>query len=253
MKNVFLTPLLHQDPQEGAVFMYRIAIVDDEQQEIEKLQELVRGFFEELGEPISLSSYPDGMNLLRTYTANDILFLDIKMDVLDGLETAKLIRKLDGDVVIIFVTRMAQFAIQGYEVNALDFIVKPADRFSVNRVLTRALEQLRVRRGRKVILKTQEGLVTVSSGEVLYVEVFDHDLVYHTLQGDYRTRGTLSEAAESLGSNRFAAACRSHVVNLAFVKSVGQDTVTVGEEKIPLSRSCRKEFIRNFTKFVGEY
>lgn len=110
--------------------MLKVAVVDDEEDVALNTAEFIRRYGEENGREFEIKIYHDGMDIVSLSELPDIIFLDIEMKNLDGMRAAKEIRKRDENCVILFVTRMAQYAVEGYEVNALDFIVKPFTRQS---------------------------------------------------------------------------------------------------------------------------
>ena len=111
--------------------MVKIAIVEDERAYQEQFFAYVKKYEAESGERMEISIFSDGYEIVEKYNASyDIIFLDIQLVVMDGMETAKKIRKLDENVILIFITNMAQYAIQGYEVNALDYVLKPVSYFA---------------------------------------------------------------------------------------------------------------------------
>lgn len=114
--------------------MLRIAIAEDEPQCAQSLRGFIRQYAKENDLEADVTWFPDGLQLAENYAPRwDILFLDIQMAHLDGMETARLIRKQDPDVTMVFITNLARYAIQGYEVDAADYILKPLhyDRFRV--------------------------------------------------------------------------------------------------------------------------
>mgnify|MGYP000223073731 FL=1 len=161
-------------------------------------------------------------------------------------------RKINTDSVLIFVTHMAQLAIKGYEVDALDFIVKPADQGSINYVLDKAMKRLEGVSNAAFALKTSDGIVSLSTNDIIYVEVFDHNLVYHTTKGNYDIRGRLSDVMKRLDPKRFIMCNRSYVVNLRYVSNINNDFLVVDGTQISISKSHRKEILQHFSNFLGE-
>ena len=233
--------------------MCTIAIVDDEKEEIEKLSELIRRYFAENGGDCSISAFYDGEAFIKNYNhAYDIIFLDIDMKQMNGLKTAKMIRKTDEKTAIIFVTKMARYAINGYEVNALDFIVKPVDYFSFSLKMKKAMNYISSNRDKKILLRNGESDVLLSSSDILYVEVLNHYLIYHTKKGVYKIWGALYEVAEKLGDAGFALCNRCYLVNLSYVSSVIKNVVTIGDQELTISRYKKKEFLEKLASFLGE-
>ena len=111
--------------------MIRIALVEDEAEVRAQLQGYVQRHTRQYGTEFAVTEFADGMELLDDYRpVYDILFLDVEMKHLDGMETARRVRELDKDVIIVFITNMAQYAIGGYAVGALDYVLKPVPYFA---------------------------------------------------------------------------------------------------------------------------
>ena len=232
--------------------MIWIAIVDDEQSDSALLGARVEAYCKKNDIASQIRVFRDGFDFIRAIEHFDIVFMDIRMEKLDGLETARLLRKINKDACLIFVTNMAQFAIKGYEVDALDFIIKPVTMASITYVLDKAMRRLQESTNTTLSLKTSKGAVSISAGDITYVEVFDHNLVYHTTKGDYVVRGRLSDVREKLDETRFVLCNRSFVVNLRYVSNLGSDYLTIGETKISISKSHRKELLKRFSSFLGD-
>lgn len=232
--------------------MIWIAIVDDEQNDSALLSARVETYCQKNDIASQIRVFRDGFDFIRAIEHYDIVFMDIRMEKLDGLETARLLRKINKDACLIFVTNMAQFAIKGYEVDALDFIIKPVTMASITYVLDKAMRRLQESTNTTLSLKTSKGTVNISAGDITYVEVFDHNLVYHTTKGDYTVRGRLSDVREKLDPTRYVLCNRSFVVNLRYVSNLGSDYLTIGDTKISISKSHRKELMKRFSSFLGD-
>ncbi len=232
--------------------MLLVAIVDDDPRDSGLLRSLAEAYFKKNDISVVIHVFRDGLDFIRGTEHHDIVFMDIRMDKLDGLDAAHLMRKIDKDACLIFVTNMAQFAIKGYQVDALDFIVKPATMTSISYVLDKAMKRLGDSNATVLPLKTSEGTVSISSNDILYVEVFDHNLVYHTVKGSYNVRGRISDVSEKLDQRNFVLCNRSFVVNLRYVSNITADSLTVGDTLISISKSRRKELMQRFSSFLGD-
>ncbi len=232
--------------------MLLLAIVDDDRDEANALSALIAQYFAKHDRSYMFRTFHDPLDFIRSTENYDIVFMDIRMDKLDGIEVARIMRKINTNCMLIFVTHMAQLAIKGYEVDALDFIVKPADQYSINYVLDKAIARLDSTSATLIAIKTSEGIVSLSSGDITYVEVFDHNLVYHTTKGVYDARGRLSDVIRKLDPKRFIVCNRSFVVNMRYVSNISGDFLTVEGTQISISKSHRKEIMQRFSNFLGE-
>ena len=234
---------------------FKIAICDDEQNQIDYMASIVASWSAHAGHNCEIRTFASAEAFLFEYEedkAFDILLLDIEMKNMNGIELAKRIRKDHNRAEIIFITSHFEFVWEGYEVDALDFIVKPADQFSINYVLDKAINRLESTSSTLIAIKTSDGIVSLSSNDITYVEVFDHNLVYHTTKGVYDVRGRLSDVLKKLDPKRFIMCNRSFVVNLRYVQSACNDYLTIDGTKISVSKSHRKEIMQHFSNFLGE-
>ena len=133
--------------------MFKIAIVEDQEETRESLNRFVRQYAQEQGLQVEISLITDGAEIAEHYTPGfDIIFMDVEMPRLDGFGAAEAIRAVDADVVLVFVTNMAQYAIRGYEVDALDYVLKPVNYYQFCTKLSRAIQRVQRRRGVLVLL-----------------------------------------------------------------------------------------------------
>ncbi len=230
-----------------------IAVVDDDPKDASMLKECVETYCKTNHHAAMIHVFHDGLDLIRSTENHDIVFLDIQMGKLDGLETARFIRKINKETILVFVTNMAQFAIKGYEVDALDFILKPVSMASIDYVLDKAMKKLDGGSAKASFsLKTSDGTISLSANDITYVEVFDHNLVYHTTKGEYTVRGRLSDVSGKLSPDRFVMCNRSFIVNLRHVSNVTSDYLLIGDTRISVSKSHRKELMQRFSSFLGD-
>ena len=138
--------------------MFKIAIVEDQEETRESLNRFVRQYAQEQGLQVEISLITDGAEIAEHYTPGfDIIFMDVEMPRLDGFGAAEAIRAVDADVVLVFVTNMAQYAIRGYEVDALDYVLKPVNYYQFCTKLSRAIQRVQRRRGGQVMLQLAGG------------------------------------------------------------------------------------------------
>lgn len=230
----------------------RVAVIDDDQKFLDVQRTYIDRVAREDGFSCDVDTFTTGFSFADQYTAAyDIIFLDIDMPGMNGLETAKLIRGKDPRVCIIFVTNLAQYAIKGYEVNALDFVVKPVEYFTYADKLRKALRFCGGHREKELLLQQDEDTVRLLYSEIGYLEKEKNYLVYHTQMGIFRERGTIAEKEAAFEDNGFAKCNSGCLVNLRNVKRVGRDAVFVGDETLPVSRQQRKPFVDRFMGYLG--
>lgn len=232
--------------------MLGIAIVDDETEVRQSLSSMVARFSRENGVELVVSEYADGRDFLESGATEDIVLLDIEMDEVGGMETARRLRAAGVASEIIFVTNMAQYAIKGYEVSALDFVVKPVRYPTFAFKLARAVEVASRKRRSRITIPTRDGMRTLNTADITYVEVIRHKLIYHTMQGTFEVWDSLKNASAALEPFGFALCNACYLVNLDKVVGVSQDMVTVeGGDELKMSRGRKREFMDALTRPTG--
>lgn len=179
--------------------MLKIAVVEDQTEVRESLCQFIRQYAGEQGLQAEVEPFADGAVIAEGYQPGyDIIFLDVEMPRLGGFGAAERIRAVDPDVVLVFVTNMAQYAIKGYEVDALDYVLKPVSYGAFCTKLSRAIQRVQRRKGGQVALQLSGGgMQLLDTGDILYLETRNRMLYYHTATQEYAVRGSLAGAESS--------------------------------------------------------
>ena len=234
--------------------MWKAAVVEDEREAAERIAEYLGRFGEENGETFDGSYYGDAEAFLAGYDPEcDIVFMDIQLPDMSGMDAARALRAVDSEVTLVFVTSMVQYAVSGYEVSALDFIVKPVSYPNFAMKMKRVLRERRLRapRSDELSLSGEGGVRRVSVSSVKYIEVVGHHLIFHTFDGDADVCGALGEMEKTLAGKGFSRCNNCYLVNLRHVSEIRPASCIVGGEEVQISRRRRKAFMDDLTAYVG--
>lgn len=233
--------------------MIRIGIVDDDPASRELVRSHVSRYGVEHGVAFSVRTWDDGADLAETYVPDyDVLLLDVEMPGMDGFATARHVRGVDRDVLIVFITNMAQHAIQGYEVDALGYLVKPVPYAGLAQELARCVQRVRGARDESILLTTGGTTVRVAVADIEYVESARHRILVRTTSGAHTLTGTLKSFEAELGDKGFYRSNSCYLVNLRHVTTVHPTSCVMrGGDELQVSRSRRRGFLDALTDFVG--
>ena len=233
--------------------MIRIALVEDDAAYRQQLTEYLKRYEQESGESFHISVFTDGAEIAEDYKpVYDIILMDIEMRYMNGMTAAERIREQDMEAVIIFITNMSQYVMKGYTVDAMDYVLKPITYYAFSQRIDRALRRMKRRSKRFVAITNQGGMVKLDISQITYVEVQDHDLVYHTVKGSYTAKGTLSEAERVLRDKKFFRCNKAYLVNLEYVESVQNYDVQVGDTWLQVSRPKKKALMDALNDYINE-
>ncbi len=235
--------------------MIKIAIVEDEKKEQEKLASYFSQLEKETGYVYSLSFFSNGDTFLFDfiYGLYDLVLMDIELSTNEnGIRVSEKLRKVDTDVLLVFMTNLAQYAIEGYKVNAIDYIVKPISYFDFKSRLTSISLDINNRRKEKTLLQTDGRKIVVLLSDIYYVETVSHALIYHTKNGNFKTYGTLKNAQTDLEKAHFSMCNSCFLVNLEYVQSVDGFTVKVNGEDLAISHPRKKQFLQELSLYLGK-
>ena len=232
--------------------MYHIAIVEDEKDFSEKLQEYLIQYGKENEMEFEISVFHDGSEILEGYEPKyDIILLDIEMPKINGMDAAEQIREVDEDVVLMFITNMAAYAIRGYSVGALDFVMKPVNYYTFSMKMTRAMKRAKKKELKPILLNLPDGVKKLDAKQIYFVEVQNRMVYYHTEEGEIIVRGTLQSAEQMLDDYPFVRCNHWYIVNLMHVSEVKKNIVVVGGHELEISRRNRTAFLKSLTEYMG--
>lgn len=226
---------------------YRIAICDDEQNQIEYITSIVTSWSNHKGHSCEIRMFASAEAFLFEYEedkAYDILLLDVKMKNMNGIELAKRIRKDNNRAEIIFITSHFEFVGEGYEVDALHYLIKPISVEKLTQVLTKAAEKLSVEPP-SVVISCEGETVKLYESDILYVESFLHYIVIHTKDNEYKIKENIS-VFENKVSDVFYRIHRSYLVSLKYITRISRTSVNIGNTELPLSRGKYDNINRAF-------
>ena len=226
---------------------YRIAICDDEQNQIEYITSIVASWSAHEGHGCEIRTFASAEAFLFEYEedkAYDILLLDVEMKNMNGIELAKRIRKDNNRAEIIFITSHFEFVGEGYEVDALHYLIKPISLEKLTQVLTKATEKLSVE-PLSVVISSDGETVKLYESDILYVESFLHYIVIHTKDNEYKIKENIS-VFENKVSDVFYRIHRSYLVSLKYITRISRTSVNIGNTELPLSRGKYDNINRAF-------
>ena len=229
----------------------QIAIVEDDPKAASQLKKCIQHYAAKHQLTIDILLFNDGVQITSAYPDHlDVIYFDVQMPVMDGMTAAKKIRQHDPQVLIVFLTNYVQYAIDGYEVQAADFLLKPVTEFS----FSAHFDKLCARIGhhdRFVTVKHGDEIEKISLRDLYYIESAGHYLNYHTRDHVYKTIGSLKNADQELAADTFFRCNYGYLVNLALVTGVSNNTVHVGPFDLQISRSRKKDFMAALANYLG--
>jgi len=233
--------------------MIRIALVEDDDGYRNEFIGYLKKYEAESGQRFRITTFTDGDEIADAYKSDyDLILMDIAMRFMDGMTAAEKIRKYDSEVVIIFITNMPQYVMKGYAVDALDYVLKPVNYFAFTQRIERAIGRMAKRQRRYISVTVRGGIQKLDVSKILYVEVRDHDLIYHTSKDSILSRGTLADAEQILGDAGFFRCSKCYLVNLEFVDGVQGNDVIISGENIQVSRARKKDLLDALNNYMNE-
>ena len=233
--------------------VHRILIVEDEDEQAYVLRGYLARFSEESGEEFQITRMRSAVDLVEGDQRFDLILLDIDLPGMTGMDAARQLRERDNETQIIFVTNLAQYAVRGYEVDALDFMVKPVRYVDFMIRMEKALRMLARSEEKILFIATRDGAQVVSARDLVYADVLDHELAYHLSSGKVLTlRASLNKLQEELEGLSFVRVSKSCLVNVRHIRSiVGPEVTMTTGDVVYVSRSMRKAALTAIANYFG--
>ena len=230
-----------------------IAVVEDSADDLNNCLSLLDTYSKEKNVLFDIQTFESGdAFLMRFKSQYDFIILDINLSAMNGIDVARTIRTKDEEVVIMFATNLAKYATKGYEVDAVDFVLKPLTYASFYLRLERVMKRLNKKPDSFLVVPSDGGFSKINVAEVLYVEVISHDIIFHMSSGDkITTSGTLKKYEEKLKGLWFIRCNSCYLVNAHRIKRVEKlDIQLVNDEIIAISHPKKKSFMESFKKYI---
>lgn len=233
--------------------MIKIAVCDDEAYMMNDISDKIGLYLTSRNIHAQISRYCGGTELLKSHEEFDILLLDIQMEEIDGMETARLLRQGDFKGILIFITVLSEYVFDSFELQAFDYLLKPLDQQRLIRTLDRAFAYLNRQDSRSLFVHKGDGSLIIPFDDILYCEVINRKIYIHTLQNviDYYDK---LENIEKKLDRRFFKCHRSYLVNLKYVRSFKEGLIHLSnQEHIPVSRLRGQELAGAMLQYMKEW
>lgn len=224
-----------------------IAVVEDDLSAFGTIKAYCERYGKTDGVVLDVTRFADAETFLDGYRAAvySIVLMDIDLPGMSGLDAARRLRDKDDSVTLLFVTKMAQYAQKGYEVSALDFLIKPVGYADFCLKMKKAISVARVRESRAVLVPINNGFTRLSTDKIIFVEVMGHTIKYRLTDGEIEARGTLSSVEKTLSGNGFLRCNSCYIVNTRFIDSVRGYDLDIAGYTLKISHPRRKEFVKS--------
>lgn len=232
--------------------MLDIAICEDDIIQQERLEILLS----EIGlqESINLRKFDSGERLIKSYESGDrygIILLDMQLDQLNGIQTAGIIREYDKNCLIIIITSVMEYAVEGYSIDAYDFLMKPVEKEKFARVINKAVKELQVRMNKTYLIQTRDITKVIKLSEIQFIESNRNRVIIHTNKETYTSNESISSVVGKLGKDGFVRISRYYIANIYYVKEIGVKTLLlVSGEELKYSEKYRDNIKKEYLKFM---
>ncbi len=230
--------------------MYRFCIVDDDKNIRDELLSFLKQYSQEENLEISIDCFEDANKFLKQDDEYDLIFMDIEIGDLNGIDVVKSMREKKIDTIVIFISYLASYAVDGYSVDGFDFIVKPLNYYEFSLKMKRAMNNISKEKNVVFHVHSRGEIYKIESNKLKYVEVINHTIIFHMLDENITINSSLKEVKEKLAGADFALCNQCYLVNLNFVESINKNTVKVKDEELRISVPRRKEFENTFLEFL---
>lgn len=228
-----------------------IAICDDDKKLLKDFRRLIEIHMDLTGINYNITEFASGEELLDYKNIQNIhlLFLDIKMGAVDGIETAHRLRKAGEKMLIVFITAYPDFVFQGYEVQAFHYILKPYRESKIREILNRAISELEIRKGHTLLIHQRSGTLRIDTQKVTYFKSDRRSILAVSTEGIDSFYGKLSDVETEMPPC-YQRIHNRYLINLNYVSEIGSNYCICNDERLPVSRTYRHELAVAFAKVM---
>ncbi len=231
--------------------MLKIAVIEDAIEDYEKLKSCLDEIGKKNNLELSIVWHQKIASFFMTEDLSyDIVFFDVELPDGNGVEAGIKYRKMNSEVIIIFVTALAQYAIEGYEAQAMDYILKPIQPANFMLKMESVFNRAKLKWRKSITINNEGNVYKVPVSDIFYVEIQGHYISYHTASGVYSEYATLKDAEAKINESCFVRCNRCYLVNLTYVKSIRNDFVVVNQDELIISRPQKKAFLDAMNQFI---
>lgn len=234
--------------------MFRIAVVEDEERFTKQVQEYFGRYQQESKKNIKVTFFTDGEDFIEAFNCDyDMVLLDIQMKFLDGFSTAQILRERDTDITLIFITAVPQYAIRGYSVGALDYLLKPVSYFAFSQLISRALDKIEKRHEKQYFMYPIGGaLRKLDTDEIYYIECNDHTITFYMKNEQCAAFGRLQDIEKRLETfGKFYRCNKGCLINTDYVDGICNGSIIVCGTEIPMSRGKKAGLLQVLSQRIN--
>lgn len=233
--------------------MIRIAICEDEKEIQLLLEDCIDNILKNINKEYEIQKYSSGEELLEdNFKEIDILLLDIQMGQVNGMDTARKIRKVDNKMEIIFITSLIDYVQEGYEVRAYRYLLKPIELEELKKHVLTCIKEIEKNKNNYILIKNKSNTYKIYLNDIKYIEVQKKNISIHTIHKRIDIRYSLEKVEKDLNSDKFVKCHKSFIVNLCFIENLKSNSLILENgEEVPISRYRYKDVKLSFLKFLG--
>lgn len=230
-----------------------LAVVEDDDNAVVSLRQCLDKYSKAKNVKFNITRFSSAEQFLDRYESRyDIVIMDIILRSINGVEAAKLLRRIDPKVILIFVTNTSQYAIKGYEVDALDYILKPLNYHSFFIKMNKVLKLIQKPKTKSLSIRTRIGTQIIEISDIYYIDIIKHNMTIHLLNEKVSSYGILSEKEKELISYGFARCSACALVNLRYVEGLYRDNIKMKNgDMVHIGRSKKNSFLEQLNKFLS--
>lgn len=236
------------------MILINIAICEDEKKQQLKIKKMIENL--KLSETYELHTFSSGEELIDSYDNDQrfsIILLDMKMNELNGIQTAEIVRRYDKNCVIIIITSILKYAVDGYSIDAFDFILKPVDEVKFSRVILKAVKMVQSFMNQTYVIETREKTAVLKLSDILYLESNGRKVLIHCENEIYENNENITSAEKKLISEGFIRISRYYLVNMKHIKEFSVKRILMSNQiYLNFSNKYCKDVRKKYMQYIME-